>query len=43
MKSEEKKSFGIFRKNSDLQAVSTISVLFIVAVLGFQVVNSLLN
>lgn len=43
MKSEEKKSFGIFKKNSDLQAVSTISVLFIVAVLGYQVVNSLLN
>lgn len=43
MKSGEKKSFGIFKKNSDLQTVTSIMVLFVVAVLGYQLINGLIG
>ncbi|MDD4080942.1 MAG: ABC transporter permease [Eubacteriales bacterium] len=43
MSTDSKRSFGIFKKNSELQTVVTISVFFIGAVLLYQIVNSLLN
>lgn len=43
MSGRNRKSLGIFKKNSDLQTVVTISVLFVAAVLLYQVVNSLLT
>ncbi len=35
---KEKKSFLIFRKNSDLQTVSVVTLLFVVAVLIYQII-----
>ncbi len=41
MTSGDKKAFGIFRKNSDLQTVSVVTVAFFAAVLIYQAVSSL--
>ncbi len=43
MSTENKKSLGIFKKNSELQTVVTITVLFVAAVLLYQVLNSLIS
>lgn len=43
MSGENRRSLGIFRKNSELQTVVTITVLFVAAVLLYQVINSLAN
>ena len=43
MTSPEKKSIGIFKKNSELQTVVTITVVFIVGVVLYQMINSLIN
>jgi len=43
MNGGSKRSLGIFKKNSELQTVVTITVLFVAAVLLYQVVNSLVT
>ncbi len=41
MKSADRKAFGVFRKNSDLQTVSVVTVAFFAAVLLYQVIACL--
>ena len=43
MTSREKRAFGIFRKNSELQTVVTVTVFFVLAVLGYQLILGLVT
>lgn len=43
MNQANKRSLGIFKKNSELQTVVTITVFFVLTVLAYQLVNMLIN